>query len=60
LQYRRKQYVAKGGRLVRELDSIKTIKQKQEEYKETINLLKKDYSIRDMVKLARKGMSIIH
>ncbi|WP_258042823.1 hypothetical protein [Xylanibacter ruminicola] len=45
---------------MRELDSIKTIKQKQEEYKETINLLKKDYSIRDMVKLARKGMSIIH
>jgi len=46
--------------LVREQDSIIAIKQKQEEFKEVINLLKKEYSIRDMAKLARKGMSTIY
>lgn len=39
--------------------SLKTIEQKREEYKEAINLLKKGYSIRDVAKLTRKGVSNI-
>ena len=59
LQSGRKQYVAKGGRLGRKPGSVKTVEQKQEEYKEAIVLLKKGYTIRDVAKLTGKGISTI-
>jgi len=59
LQSGRKQYVAKGGRLGRKPGSVKTEEQKREEYKEAIMLLKKGYTIRDVAKLTRKGVSTI-
>ena len=59
LQSGRRQYVAKGGRLGRKPGSVKTMEQKQEEYKEVIALLRKGYTIRDVAKLTRKGVSTI-
>ena len=59
LQSGRKQYVAKGGRLGRKPGSVKTVEQKKEEYKEVISLLKKGYTIRDVAKLTRKGVSTV-
>lgn len=59
LQSGRKQYVAKGGRLGRKPGSVKTMEQKQEEYKEVITLLRKGYTIRDVAKLTMKGVSTI-
>ena len=59
LQSGRKQYVAKGGRLGRKPGSVKTMEQKQEEYKEVIALLRKGYTIRDVAKLTKKGVSTI-
>ena len=59
LQSGRKQYVAKGGRLGRKPGSVKTVEQKKEEYKEVIALLRKGYTIRDVAKLTRKGVSTI-
>jgi len=59
LQSGRKQYIAKGGRLGRKPGSVKTVEQKKEEYKEVICLLKKGYTIRDVAKLTRKGVSTI-
>jgi DNA invertase Pin-like site-specific DNA recombinase len=59
LQSGRKQYVSNGGRLGRRPGSVKTAEQKKEEYREAITLLKKGYSIRDVAKLTRKGVSTI-
>ena len=59
LQSGRKQYIAKGGKLGRKPGSVKTIEQKEEEYKEAIALLKKGYAIRDVAKLTGKGISTI-
>ena len=59
LQSGRKQYVAKGGRLGRKPGSVKTVEQKKEEYKDVIVLLRKGYTIRDVAKLTRKGVSTI-
>ena len=59
LQSGRKQYVAKGGRLGRKPGSVKTVEQKKEEYRESIMLLKKGYSIRDVAKLTGKGIRTI-
>lgn len=59
LQSGRKQYVAKGGRLGRKPGSVKTVEQKKEEYKEVIALLRKGYTIRDVAKLTRKGVSTV-
>ena len=59
LQSGRKQYVAKGGRLGRKPGSVKTMEQKKEEYKEVIALLRKGYTIRDVAKLTKKGVSTI-
>ena len=39
--------------------SVKTVEQKKEEYKEVIALLRKGYTIRDVAKLTRKGVSTI-
>ena len=59
LQSGRKQYVAKGGRLGRKPGSVKTVEQKQEEYKDVIALLRKGYVIRDVAKLTRKSVSTV-
>ena len=59
LQSGRKQYVVKGGRLGRKPGSVKTVEQKREEYKDVIALLRKGYTIRDVAKLTRKGVSTV-
>lgn len=50
IQYRldsgRANYISNGGKLGRKTGSIKTEEKKREEYKETIILLKKGYSVR--------------
>lgn len=60
IQYRlnsgRQQYINRGGKLGRRKDSVKTIEQKKEEYKEVISLLKRGYSIRNVARLT--GFSI--
>ena len=54
IQYRlnsgRANYIAKGGKLGRRAGSIKTEERKREEYRETIALLKKGYSVRNIAK----------
>lgn len=55
----RAQYIAKGGKLGRRAGSVKTIKQKKEEYKEVIALLKKGYSIRNIAQLCNIGISTV-
>lgn len=55
----RESYIAKGGKLGRKEGSTKTIEQKKEEYKEVISLLKKEYSIRNVAKLANVSMSTV-
>ncbi|WP_419545280.1 recombinase family protein [Odoribacter laneus] len=60
IQYRlnsgRANYIANGGKLGRPKGSIKTTEKKKEEYKDTIALLKKGYSIRNISKL--QGVSV--
>jgi DNA invertase Pin-like site-specific DNA recombinase len=63
IQYRlnsgRGNYIAKGGKLGRKAGSIKTEKRKREEYRETIALLKKGYSVRNIAKLQGIGVSTV-
>ena len=63
IQYRlnsgRANYIAKGGRLGRKRGSIKTEEKKREEYRETIALLKKGYSVRNIAKLQGIGVSTV-
>lgn len=63
IQYRlnsgRANYIAKGGKLGRRKGSIKTEDKKKEEYKDTIALLKKGYSIRNVAKLQGIGISTV-
>lgn len=63
IQYRlssgRANYIAKGGKLGRRVGSTKTEEKKKEEYKETIQLLKKGYSIRNVAKLQGIGASTV-
>lgn len=63
IQYRlnsgRANYIAKGGKLGRKLGAIKTEDKKKEEYKETIALLKKGYSVRNIAKLQGVGISTV-
>ena len=63
IQYRlnsgRVNYIAKGGKLGRKAGSIKTEKRKREEYRETIALLKKGYSVRNIAKLQGIGVSTV-
>lgn len=54
----RKQHVAKGERLDWKPDPVKTIEQKQEEYKEFIASLKKMVTIRDVAKLTGKESAL--
>lgn len=55
----RANYIAKGGKLGRKQGSIKTDDKKKEEYKDTITLLKKGYSIRNIAKLQGLGISTV-
>ena len=55
----RELYIEKGGRLGRKIGSRKTAEQKKEEYRESISLLKKGYSIRNVAKLTGKAVSTI-
>lgn len=63
IQYRlnsgRANYIAKGGKLGRKVGAIKTEDKKKEEYKDTIALLKKGYSVRNIAKLQGVGISTV-
>ena len=63
IQYRlnsgRANYIANGGRLGRKKGSIKSEEKLREEYKETIALLKKGYSIRNIARLQGIGISTV-
>lgn len=63
IQYRlnsgRANYIAKGGKLGRKKGSVKTEDRKKEEYRDTIALLKKGYSIRNIAKLQGIGISTV-
>ena len=63
IQYRlnsgRANYIAKGGKLGRKRGSTKSEEKLKEEYKETIILLKKGYSIRNVAKLQGIGISTV-
>ena len=54
-----KNYKANGGKVGRKKGSIKTNEQKKEEYKEIIQLLKKGYSVRNVAKIANRGISTV-
>ena len=53
----RDSYIKNGGKLGRKPGSVKTSKEKREEYKEVISLLKKGYAIRNIAKLS--GVSTV-
>ena len=55
----RANYIAKGGKLGRKKGSVKTEEKKLEEYRDTIALLKKGYSIRNIAKLQGIGISTV-
>ena len=63
IQYRlnsgRANYIANGGKLGRKKGSSKSEEKLKEEYKETILLLKKGYSIRNVAKLQGIGISTV-
>ena len=63
IQYRlnsgRANYISNGGKLGRKTGSIKTEEKKREEYKDTIALLKKGYSVRNIAKLQGIGISTV-
>ena len=63
IQYRlnsgRANYIANGGRLGRKKGSTKSEEKLKDEYKETILLLKKGYSIRNVAKLQGIGISTV-
>ena len=48
-----------GGKLGRKKGSVKTEEKMKDEYKETIILLKKGYSIRNIAKLQGIGISTV-
>ena len=55
----RDSYIKNGGKLGRKPGSVKTSKQKREEYKEVISLLKKGYAIRNVAKLSGISVSTV-
>lgn len=63
IQYRlnsgRANYIANGGKLGRRKGSTKSEEKLKEEYKETIALLKKGYSIRNIARLQGIGISTV-
>ena len=54
-----KNYVSKGGKVGRKKGSVKTLEQKEDEYRDIINYLKKGYSIRITAKLTEKSVSTV-
>ena len=52
LQSGRKRFIDKGGKLRRKVGSVNREEQMKAEYREVISLLRKGYSIRDVVKLS--------
>lgn len=54
-----KAYVSKGGKVGRKKGSVKTLEQKEDEYKDIITYLKKGYSIRITAKLTEKSVSTV-
>ena len=63
IQYRlnsgRANYISNGGKLGRKTGSTKTKEKKREENKESIILLKKGYSVRNIAKLQGIGISTV-
>ena len=55
----RKHYVANGGKLGRQAGSVMTREQKQEKYAEVISLLRRGYSVRNVVKITNRGISTV-
>lgn len=55
----RANYIAKGGKLGRRVGSFKMEEEKKEEYKDTIALLRKGYSVRNIAKLQGIGISTV-
>ena len=55
----RAQYIRNGGKLGRKVGSIKTLEQKNEQYKDIISYLKRGYSIRTIATLTGKGISTV-
>lgn len=55
----RQLYIERGGKLGRTVGSTKSTEQKKEEYKDTIMLLKKGYSIRNVAKITKVSPSTI-
>ena len=55
----RKLYIERGGKLGRKVGSIKTTEQKKEEHKDIISYLKRGYSVRNVAKLTKKGISTV-
>lgn len=55
----RQQFIEKGGKLGRTVGSTKSTEQKKEEYKDTLSLLKKGYSIRNIAKITKVSPSTI-
>ena len=51
--------ISNGGKLGRKTGSTKTEEKKKEEYKDTIALLKKGYSVRNVAKLQSIGISTV-
>jgi DNA invertase Pin-like site-specific DNA recombinase len=63
IQYRlnsgRENYIAKGGRLGRNVGSLKSQEAKKAEYKKALTLLKQGNSVRNTAKLAEIGVSTV-
>ncbi|HEY5508562.1 MAG TPA: recombinase family protein [Paludibacter sp.] len=63
IQYRlnsgRANYIAKGGKLGRNVGSTKSSEDKREEYKEALTLLRKGYAIRNVAKITGDSVSTV-
>lgn len=51
----RRLYVERGGRLGRKVGSVKTREQKEQEYKDVLNYLRKGYKIKDIAALTHNS-----
>lgn len=55
----RQLYIERGGKLGRTVGSTKSVEQKKEEYKDTIMLIRKGYSVRNIAKITKVSVSTI-